>query len=104
MTVNFSIEKWKEILAPNPAMLRLTLVSEGYEVFQWCEEQGKIIVQHKYHRHKSFWVVSGEMEITVEGFGIFVLEAGDRSVIPAETYHSARFISEESVLYLVGEK
>jgi quercetin dioxygenase-like cupin family protein len=104
MNLVVQIEKWRQVYAPNPAMLRHTLVAEGYDVFQWCEEQGKILVRHKCHRHKSFWVVTGEIEIDIEGFGICLLGAGDRNIIPAETYHSARFVSEEPVLYLVGEK
>lgn len=32
-----------------------------------------------------------------------MLEAGDRDFMPAETYHSARVIGDEAVLYLVGE-
>lgn len=90
--------------APSPAVLRLRLTTEGYQVFQWCDFQGKILVRNKFHKEKSFWVVTGQMEITVERFGVFILEAGDRCVIPAETYHSVCFISEEDVIYLVGEK
>ena len=97
-------EKWKEVYAPNPAMLRHSLVSEGYKVLQWCDQPGKIIAKHKYHVEKSFWVISGQLEITVEDAGVFILEAGDRNFIPAETYHSARVLSSEPVIYLVGEK
>ena len=44
------------------------------------------------------------MEITVERLGAFVLEAGDRDLMPAGTYHSARVVSEDPVIYLIGSK
>jgi len=52
---------------------------------------------------QSHWVVSGRLELMVEGYGTFVLEAGDRDFMPAGTYHSARVLGDEPVLYLIGE-
>ncbi len=53
---------------------------------------------------QSHWIVSGQFELTIENFGTVLLEAGDRDFMPAETYHSARVIGEEPVIYLIGEK
>jgi quercetin dioxygenase-like cupin family protein len=49
-------------------------------------------------------VISGTLELTVEKFGTFILEKGDRDLMPAGTYHSARVIGDEPVIYLIGEK
>jgi len=98
------IERWRAVHAPNPAMLRHTLTAQGYAVSQWCEQPGKVLVRNKYVKERSFWVVSGELEFDIDGFGICLLKAGDRNIIPAGIYHSAFFIGEEPVLYLVGEK
>ena len=100
---NLRIEKWKEVYALNAAMLRYTLVREGYRVFQWSDLPDAIFVIHKHAEDQSHWIISGSLEITVGGES-YVLEAGDRDFLPAETYHSARVVSEESVVYLVGEK
>ena len=43
-------------------------------------------------------------QLTIERDGTVVLKAGDRDFMPAGTYHSARVVSEEPVVYLVGEK
>lgn len=100
----FRVERWKEIYAPNAAMLRFTLVSEGYRVFQWGDRPEAIYVLHKHAEDQTHWVISGALEITIDGGENYVLEAGDRDFLPANTYHSARVVGEESVVYLVGEK
>lgn len=100
----YRIERWGEMQAPNPAALRLQLVREGYRVMQWCDQPERIYGQHSHAEAQTHWIVSGSLEITVERVGTFVLEAGDRDFMPANTYHSARVIGEEPVLYLIGEK
>jgi hypothetical protein len=49
-------------------------------------------------------VISGSLELTVQGVGTFVLETCDRDFMAAGTYHSARVIGEEPVMYLIGAK
>lgn len=100
----FQIERWNEVYAPNPAMLRLLLERKGYQVFQWGGIFESIIVLHKFHKYKIYQVVSGKLEINIERFGLFELETGESLVIPPETYHSVRFTSEETTIYLIGEK
>jgi quercetin dioxygenase-like cupin family protein len=102
--MSYRIEKWTQMTAPNPAMLRYILVSEGYQVFQWCDQPNAVYGDHKHDKDQSHWIISGALELTVERVGTFILEAGDRDFMPANTYHSARVVSEESVMYLVGEK
>lgn len=102
---DFRVEKWDKPHAPNAAMLRLILENEGYRVFQWSDRAGMIYGNHKHGEDQSHWIISGALEITVEGFGTYVLESGDRDFLPAETYHTARVVGEEeAVVYLIGEK
>ena len=98
------VERWKEFYAPNPAMLRLLLVREGYRVFQWADRPGTISGVHLHDEDQSHWVISGELEITFERGGSYTLKTGDRDFIPANTRHSARVLGEEHLIYLVGEK
>lgn len=101
---NYRIEKWNEFHPPNAAMLRLILDREGYRVYQWCDQPERMYAKHQHNEDQSHWIISGAMEITIERGGVFVLEAGDRDFVPAETYHSVRVLGEEPVMYLVGEK
>ena len=102
--MNYRIERWSALHAPNSAMLRHILVTEGYRVFQWCDLPEAVYVNHKHAEDQSHWIISGALELTIERVGTVVLEAGDRDFMPAGTYHSARVVSEEPVVYLVGEK
>ena len=103
MAGEYRFEKWKEFHAPNPATLRYHLGNEGYDVFQWCDRPGMTYGVHKHEEDQCHWVVSGTLELSVLNVGVFILEAGDRDFLPAGTYHSARVIGEEPVLYLIGE-
>lgn len=101
---NYRIERWTQFDEPNAAMLRLSLVREGYRVFQWADRAEMVYGTHKHDEDQSHWIISGALELTVEKVGTFTLEAGDRDFMPAGTYHSARVVSEEPVVYLIGEK
>lgn len=104
MNNQYRIEKWREVYAPNPAMLRRLLELDGYSVFQWCDQPNAVYGLHMHGEDQSHWIVSGKLELTIEAIGTFVLEAGDRDFLPARTYHTARVVGDEAVVYLVGEK
>lgn len=103
MANEYRVEKWPNVHQPNPAMLRHILVGEGYSVYQWSDHPGCVYPLHRHESDQVHWVISGTLEITIERVGTFVLEAGDRDHLPAGTYHSARVLGEESVIYLIGE-
>jgi mannose-6-phosphate isomerase-like protein (cupin superfamily) len=104
MPGSYRTEKWQEIFAPNPAMLRHQMTVEGYDVFQWSDQPGVEYGSHMHGEEQSHWIISGSLELSVQGIGTFVLEAGDRDFMPAGTYHSARVLGEEPVMYLIGAK
>ena len=104
MRTAYRVQKWQEIFSPNSAMLRHALTSEGYSVFQWCDQPGIEYGLHKHDEDQSHWIISGSLELTVEGVGKFVLYAGDRDFMPGGTFHSARVLGEEPVLYLIGAR
>lgn len=99
----FHVERWTQFHAPNAAMLRLQMEQEGYRVYQWSDRAGMIYALHKHETAQSHWIVSGELELTVGGQS-YVLKAGDRDFLAAETWHSARVSGETAVVYLIGEK
>lgn len=99
----FRVEKWNAAHAPNAAMLRHLLASDGYTVFQWTNLPGQMFGMRKHEPELCHWVISGSVEIVLKDGGSYVLGAGDRSFMPAETYHTFRVLGEETLLYLVGE-
>ena len=100
----FRVKRWSQVYAPNAAVLRMKLSAEGYRVTQWSDHPGLVYALHKHPEAQSHWVISGSIEFTVGG-ATYVLNAGDRDFIEAETWHRARVASEEeNVVYLIGEK
>jgi quercetin dioxygenase-like cupin family protein len=102
--MNYRIKKWKGADAPEPEAMRQIMLSEGYEVFQWSDSPATTYASHFHSEDQSHWIISGSLELTIDGDGRFVLESGDRDFMPAGTYHSARVVSDEPVVYLIGEK
>lgn len=101
------VERWRNVYPPNPAMLRLLLVREDYESYQWGERLGAFYNWHFHEEDQIHWVISGELEITFRNFGqiyTYILKAGDRDFIPARMYHTARIVGETDLLYLIGIK
>lgn len=101
---NSRVERWREVYAPSPAVLRMRLGSEGYRVYHWVDRAGTIYGIHKNDKEKSHWIISGEMEITFEKGETYTLRAGDRDFIGAQIWFKARVVGEEPLNYLVGEK
>lgn len=85
-------------------LYRRRLEEEGYSVFCWTDAPGSYYSDHQHANDQSHWILSGSLELTVGGYGTFVLGPGDRDIMPACTVHSARVIGNEPVVYLIGEK
>jgi quercetin dioxygenase-like cupin family protein len=101
---NYQIIRWENSEKPDSAKLRPQLEQEGYRVFQWSDRVGAVYFEHFHSSDQSHWIISGSLELTVKDYGVFILNAGDRDIMPAKTYHSARVIGNEPVVYLIGEK
>lgn len=87
----------------NAATLRQRLQSEGYSVFEWTDAPGTSYGPHSHAEDQSHCIISGELELTV-GEETYVLRAGDRDFLPANTLHSAFVPGDEPVRYLIGAK
>jgi quercetin dioxygenase-like cupin family protein len=83
--------------------LRRQLESEGYSVFEWTDAPGTAYGRHSHAEDQSHCVISGRLELTVDD-ETYVLSAGDRDFLPANTVHSAFVPGDESVRYLIGAK
>jgi quercetin dioxygenase-like cupin family protein len=101
--MNIRIERWSEARAPNPTDLKQRLHAEGYNVFQWSDAPGTTYGPHSHPEDQSHWILSGELELRV-GDETYVLRAGDRDYLPANTIHSAFVPGDEPVAYVIGAK
>jgi quercetin dioxygenase-like cupin family protein len=102
--MSYRIEKWGKDSVPSAEDLRSEMEQEGYYVYGWSDDPGRTYGKHSHGGDQSHWIISGKLELTVEDFGTFILEAGDRDFMPANAIHSARVIGDEAVVYLIGEK
>lgn len=89
---------------PNADELQRTMIAEGYRVYEWSDAPGATYGRHDHSTDQSHWIISGTLELEVEGFGTVTLRAGDRDFMPANTVHSARVVGDQPVVYLIGEK
>jgi quercetin dioxygenase-like cupin family protein len=101
--MSFRVERWNEEGAPDARELRKRLEAEGYSVFQWSDSPATTYGVHNHAEDQSHWILSGSLELIVDGES-YILNVGDRDFLPAYTNHSARVVSREAVVYLIGAK
>lgn len=104
MENEYRVEEWKGPDSPDPDRLRRMLESDGYSAFEWSDRPGAVYPPHSHGEDQSHCVVSGSLELEVEGYGKVVLSPGDRDYMPAGTVHSARVIGDKPVVYLIGRR
>ncbi len=101
--MSITVDRWTERNPPNPEQLRHHLIVEGYRVFRWSDAAGTRYANHAHAEHQSHWIISGELELHVNG-ETYTLRAGDRDFLPANTIHSAYVPGDQPVVYLIGAK
>jgi len=101
--MSIEVEYWDKTDKPDASALRRRLESEGYSVFEWSDAPGTVYGPHSHPEDQSHWIISGEMELTVDE-ETYTLRAGDRDFLPANTTHSAFVPGDEPVHYLIGAK
>ena len=101
--MSIHVEPWSEKAAPKAGELRQRLETEGYSAFQWSDSPGTRYGEHSHPEDQSHWILSGELQLTVEG-ETYSLRAGDRDFLPANTIHSAFVPGDDPVVYLIGAK
>ena len=101
--MSLRVERWSEENAPAARELRRRMEAEGYRVFQWSDAPGTSYSPHRHAEDQSHWIVSGALELRVGGES-YVLRAGDRDYLPANTVHAAYVPGAEAVVYLIGAK
>jgi quercetin dioxygenase-like cupin family protein len=97
------VERWSEGAPPGAQELKKCMESEGYRVSQWSDSPGTVYGAHTHGEDQSHWIVSGALELQVDG-ETYVLRAGDRDYLPANTPHAAFVQGQTAVVYLIGVK
>jgi quercetin dioxygenase-like cupin family protein len=100
--MDYRIEKWSDRVPPDTGELRRIMLAENYDVIIWSDGPGAVYGSYDHSEDQSHWIISGKLELTVEGIGSFLLGPGDRDFMPAGTRHSARVVGDEQVHYLIG--
>lgn len=101
--MNIEVERWSEPTSPDAQELKTCLSKEGYSVFQWSDAPGTRYGPHAHAEDQSHWILEGELELRV-GHETYILRAGDRDFLPANTLHSAFVRGDQPVTYLIGAK
>jgi len=81
------ITRWQAPLVPTKQQVHMILESEGLESVEEIYEPQTKIPDHRHPFAEVRIVVEGEMLFNISG-NQFVLRAGDRVEIPANTKHS----------------
>jgi quercetin dioxygenase-like cupin family protein len=101
--LSLRVERWSKEQDPRVQELREALEREGYTVFDWSDAPGTHYGAHRHPEDQSHWIVSGELELRIQG-ETYILRAGDRDYLPADTVHSAFVPGHEPVRYLIGAR
>ena len=101
--MNIQIERWSDSSSPDAEKLKARLRDEGYSIFQCTDAPGTKYGPHAHAEDQSHWILSGELELRV-GHETYVLRAGDRDFLPANTIHSAAVPGDKPLIYLIGAK
>ena len=104
MNSGYRVERFSGAELPTVVELRRKLESEGYAVYEWTDRPGAVYEVHEHAEDQTHWIISGSLELEVDGFRRVILGPYDRDLMPAGTKHSARVVGAEPVRYLIGER
>lgn len=93
---------WSGAQEPREAPLHARLAQEGFDAFSWSDPPGHGYAPHQHEHDESLWMLRGRMTFGIAG-AEYVLEPGDRLMLPAGTVHSA-VAGPAGAAYLIGRR
>ncbi|HEX6730947.1 MAG TPA: cupin domain-containing protein [Pyrinomonadaceae bacterium] len=99
----FKVVRWSGASRPDARELKQRLEADGYSVFEWSDSPGTMYEPHSHAEDQSHWIISGALQLTVEG-QTYTLQAGDRDFLPARTTHAAFVPGDTPVRYLIAAR
>ncbi len=99
------LTRWNKETTPSLEALRSALTGEGLTVFEWADPAGTVYPVHSHDYAEVRIVVHGQLRVGLPETGEeFVLSAGDRLDLPANTPHWADVSGHSPVVYLSASK
>jgi quercetin dioxygenase-like cupin family protein len=99
------LTRWNKETAPSLEALRGALTGEGLAVSEWSDPAGTVYPVHAHEYPEVRVVVRGQLRIGLPETGEeFILAAGDRLDLPANTPHWADVDGPVPVVYLSASK
>src|SRR5690242_2708167 len=96
------IIRWEKPTSITQEEAEAKLHREGYESFCWYDVPGVVYPKHRHECDECLWILNGEIHFQILEME-YVLKAGDRIYLPAQTPHIARVPQSGGVTYLVGQ-
>jgi mannose-6-phosphate isomerase-like protein (cupin superfamily) len=81
------------------AAIKQQLRDEGYNIYVYSYPGGMCFPPHSHDHDTIHVVLNGMMRVTMNDTD-FILRAGERFVVPADTQHSAEVLGEMPVVVL----
>lgn len=95
------VQRWEAPLTPNKIQIERQYLSEGLEIFEEVYKPQQPVTEHRHPFCEVRTILQGEMLFNIAG-NQFVLRAGDRVEIPANTRHTHTAQGSQDCICLVG--
>lgn len=95
------VQRWEAPLTPNKIQIERQYLSEGLEVFEEVYKPNQPVTEHRHPFCEVRTLLQGEMLFNIAG-NQFVLRAGDRVEIPANTRHTHTAQGNQDCICIVG--
>jgi quercetin dioxygenase-like cupin family protein len=97
------VQRWEAPITPTKQQVERFYLAEGLEIFEETQLPSQGITEHRHPFCEVRTLLKGEMHFNIAG-NRFILRAGDRVEIPANTRHQHTAQGEEACVCLVGYK
>lgn len=95
------VQRWEAPVTPNKMQVERFYASEGLEVFEEIYQPQQAVIEHRHPFCEVRTLLQGELHFNIAG-NRFVLRAGDRVEIPANTRHQHVAQGDLPCICLVG--
>lgn len=97
------ITRWQAKILPTVEQIKLLLINEGLEPSEESLAPTHKIQEHRHSFCEIRVVASGELQFNIAG-NKFILRAGDRLEIPANTKHSHSTLGSENCICICANR
>jgi quercetin dioxygenase-like cupin family protein len=95
------VNRWEAPITPDKVQISRQYLSEGLDIFEEVYLPQQTVTEHRHPFCEVRTILEGEMLFNIAG-NQFLLRAGDRVEIPANTKHTHTAQGQKSCICLVG--